>query len=481
MENPSPAINILEHCGISPSAEAITVTSLPLSFFDIMWLTFHPLGRVIFYDFPYSTTHFTQNVVPNLKTSLSLALKHFTPLAGNLIIPSNTDSNIDIGIRYMDGDSVSVTFAECTGDVNQFSGNHVRLADIMNPLVAQLPSGTCAEISGESCSVAPLIAVQVTVFPNQAICIGITNSHVVADGNTMFNFVRAWASIAKQLNICEAKPDTNDLISSGCFQIPCYDRSLIKDPYGLGPLFKKMRAAGGAGRMEQLMKQKEDSAPDSSKIKVRATFVITEANIQALKNKVLAKRPTLTHVSSFTAVCAYLWTCFAKTRATVWESAHDLDELQNFSFAMDSRPRLDPPLPASYFGNCLVACLGVQTGRVMIGDEGLAAAAEVLGNAISAKVKNGPMHGADKWMEEFAGIIRGEWYIGIAGSPKMDYYNNVDFGWGKALKFEFVEEPLSLSRCSNSKTDIEVSIILPKIEMDLFSTVFTQGLHNLHG
>ncbi|XP_074355705.1 malonyl-coenzyme A:anthocyanin 3-O-glucoside-6''-O-malonyltransferase-like [Apium graveolens] len=491
MESPSLTINVLEHCGVYPSADANAVTSLPLKFFDLVWLTFHPLGRVIFYDFQYSTDHFTQNIVPKIKTSLSLALKHFTPLAGNLILPSNTDSNMDISIHYLDGDSVSVTFAECisriinptecTDNFDHFSGNHARLADVLNPLVPQLPSATCTEISGEDCSVASLIAIQVTVFPDRAICIGITNSHVVADGSTMFNFVQAWASIAKQINISDNELDTDNLASSGCFQIPFYDRSSVPDPYGLGDLYKKSRVASATRQHEKLVKQKEDAAQDSSNIKVRATFVLTESKIQALKNAVLTKLPTLTHLSSFTVVCAYLWTCFAKTRATVWESEHDLDEPQNFSFAMDARARLDPPLPAAYFGNCLVGCLGVQTGRVMIGDEGLVAAAEVFGNAISAKVKNGALHGSDKWMEEFAGIIRGEWNIGIAGSPKMDYYNNIDFGWGKALKFEFAQEPLSLSRCRNSKTDIEIGVILPKIEMDVFSTVLSQGLDTLHG
>lgn len=172
---------------------------------------------------------------------------------------------------------------------------------------------------------------------------------------------------------------------------------------------------------------------------------------------------------------------FAKARATASKEDHNLDEPQNFGFVMDCRTRLDPPLPASYFGNCLVPCVGVKTGRVMVGDEGLAAAAEALGNAIAVKLKEGPLHGTDKWMDEFAGIMRGEWNTGIAGSPKLDYYNNVDFGWGKPMKFEFVDEPLSLSKCKDSKMDIEVGVVMPKNEMDVFSTVFDRGLHNLAG
>ncbi|XP_074349473.1 malonyl-coenzyme A:anthocyanin 3-O-glucoside-6''-O-malonyltransferase-like [Apium graveolens] len=465
-------VTVVEQCGVSPPRDAVMVTSLPLPFFDLIWLTFHPFGRVIFYDFPCSTDHFIQHIFPNLKTSLSLALKHFTPLAGKLLIPSTAESNTDCQIRYLDGDSVSVTFAECTGDLNHFLGNHVRDAKVLKPLVPQFPSTDSSE---ESCSVSPVFAIQITLFPNRAICIGITNSHVVADGNTVFNFVRTWASIAKQLNTSDGEVNVNDVVLSSDFQIPYYDRSSIKDPHGLGAILVK--ALGPL--VKQIQQQKE--IQESSNIMCRATFVVTEANIKVLKNMVSTKRPNLTYVSSFTVICAYLWTCFAKTRATVGKEMHNLDEPQNFGFVMDCRARLDPPLPASYFGNCLVPCIGVQTGRVMVGEEGLAAAAEVLGNSIAVKLKEGPLHGSDKWMEGFAGVMRGEWNIGIAGSPKLDYYNNIDFGWGKPLKFEFVEEPLSLSRCKDSKTDIEIGVILPKNEMDVFSAVFTQGLHSLDG
>lgn len=216
MEGASQVI-ILEQCGVRPPPDTVAVKSLPLNFFDLIWLTFHPLGRVMFFEFQHSTTHFTQNIVPKLKSSLSLALQHFTPLAGKLSTPSSAKCITDFQIRYVDADSVSVTFAECGGDhdLSQYCGNHARDANVLKPLVPRLPSGdTCVDACGESCCVAPVFAVQVTVFPNRAICIGMTNSHVVADGRTMFNFVRAWASIAKQVNISDAKHDVVCVLSS---------------------------------------------------------------------------------------------------------------------------------------------------------------------------------------------------------------------------------------------------------------------------
>ncbi|KAL1812847.1 hypothetical protein DCAR_0625101 [Daucus carota subsp. sativus] len=477
MVDRSSTVKVLEQCRISPPADSVPVATLPLNFFDLQWLIFHPLGRVILYNFPHSTSHFIQHTVPNLKTSLSLALKHFTPLAGNLIVPSGTDSNTDYVIRYLDGDSVSVTFAECTDDIDY--GNHVRDANILSTFVPQLPSATNVDISGEKCSVAPVFAIQVTVFPGRAICIGIKSAHTVADGSSLFNFARAWASITKNVNLLDTKNNISDFVTSEGFEIPSYDRSSIQDPCDLVTMFLEVLGPGVTKQVEKLLPQKE-SVDDSSKHKVKATFTITEAQIKSLKSMISTERPTLAYLSSFTAVCAYIWTCLAKTRATVWGEEHNLDECQHFSFSMDCRARLDPPLPASYFGNCLAPCLGAQTGRVLVGDEGLAAAAEVLGNSVSVKLEKGPLHGLDKLPDALAGTMKGEWIIGIAGSPKLDYYNNIDFGWGKPLKFEFVEEPLSISRCKDSNADLEIGIVLPKNEMDVFSTIFARGLQNLH-
>ncbi|KAL1812850.1 hypothetical protein DCAR_0625105 [Daucus carota subsp. sativus] len=456
-------VSVLESSRVSPPPNTNVEKSLPLTFFDLIWVPFHPLSRVIFFDFPCSTNHFIENIIPNLKISLSSALQHFSPLAGNLIKPSNPDSETDFHIRYADGDSVSVIFAECTEDFNQFCGYQVRAADLLRPLVPQLPGESRVEVCGEECLASPLLAIQVTVFPNHGVCFGFTNSHVVADGSSMFSFVQAWASLAKQVML---KEDGSN------FQVPFYDRSLIEDPLGLGAIIQRnFRGLATAEQMEQV-------APDQSigGTKARVTFVLKQADIEALKSLVIQKRPALPYVSSLTVVSAYVWTCMAKTRAAVVKGSEQ--EPLNFAIAYDCRARLDPPLPASYFGNCILASVTVEKKEVLAGEEGLFTAAELLGNSLSAKINNkdGVWKGASGLHDEFAGVTRGEWFLGIAGSPKLDYYNAIDFGWGKPRKFEFVSEPFSISRCKDSKVDLELGFIMPKNEVDVFSTIFAQGL-----
>lgn len=464
---PPYTVKVLETCQVSPPSATVVNTSLPLTFLDIIWLTFHPMTRVLFYEFPCSKTNFIQTIIPNLKNSLSLALKHFYPMAGNLITPPSI-STTNLEIRYSDADFVSVTFAECTDkDINHLFGHHTRDADVLLPLVAKLPPAS----SEGDCVITPVLAIQVTLFPDHGISIGFTSSHVLADGRTMFNFIRFWASIANQIVDNNDDEDSNALLLEG---LPFYDRSVIQDTKGLSQMFRTAME-----KAAKLLDEHKDKSITTTSNKVRATFTITRKNIEGLKNLVLAKRPTLPHVTSFTVVTAYLWTCIAKTRARTSEQALVKEERQHFAFPMDCRGgRTDPPIPATYFGNCLAPCLASLYTAQLLQEGGLVTTAEMIGNAIHSKVQRGVLNFVDKWFEEFGGTLKGEWTMGVSGSPNLDYYNEVDFGWGKAKKFEFVEEPISLSRCKDSVGDLEIGLVMSKNEMELFPSIFSDGLVN---
>ncbi|WOH05684.1 hypothetical protein DCAR_0625104 [Daucus carota subsp. sativus] len=449
-------VTLLENCRVSPPPNTSADKSLPLTFFDFIWVPFHPLGRVIFFDIPCSTNHFTQNIVLNLKTALSHALAHFSPFAGNLTKPTNTNSETEFQIRYVDGDSVSVTFAECTDDFNYICGNQVRDADILKPLVPRLPSGVALlQESGEKCFASPVLAIQVTVFPNHGISFGFTNSHTVSDGSSLFNFIHEWAKQAT------SKSD----VAGSDFLSPYYDRSSLKDPLGLTTMFKGY--FGGADMAEHM----EENIPDqSSGDKARATFVLKQAEIEALKSLVIEKKQNFPYVSSFTVVCAYVWTCMAKTRADVVGGMEQ--EPLNFGIAYDCRARLDPPLPASYFGNCIFSAVPVGRRDILAGEEGLLAAAELIGTALYAKLNNkeGVLNNAHALLTtDFAGEGPGS-EIGVIN-------NTIDFGWGKPRKFEYVLEQFSISRGKDSKGDLELGFILPKNEVDVFSSIFARGLN----
>ncbi|KAG4914791.1 hypothetical protein JHK87_052348 [Glycine soja] len=66
-----------------------------------------------FYEFPHSSNHFLQTVLPNLKHSLSLTLQHFFPFTGNLVFPPKPQFPY---IHYTHENSISFTIAESTAE-----------------------------------------------------------------------------------------------------------------------------------------------------------------------------------------------------------------------------------------------------------------------------------------------------------------------------------------------------------------------------
>ncbi|KAH0719904.1 hypothetical protein KY284_004934 [Solanum tuberosum] len=102
----------------------------------------------------------------------------------------------------------------------------------------------------------------------------------------------------------------------------------------------------------------------------------------------------------------------------------------------DCRPRLNPPLPQSYFGNCLVM-IASETSRVdLVGKEGFIIAVEVIGEAIKKQMKDVELILNCSWYREFC-VVDMKRTLTIAGSPKFNLYD-VDFGWGRPEKIEII-------------------------------------------
>ncbi|KAA0033867.1 phenolic glucoside malonyltransferase 1-like [Cucumis melo var. makuwa] len=80
-------------------------------------------------------SRFTMSLFRKLKSSLSLALRHYLPLAGNLVWPSQSDTPI---IEFVEGDGISMTVAESDSDFYHLSGNGLREVSEFHPLVLQL-------------------------------------------------------------------------------------------------------------------------------------------------------------------------------------------------------------------------------------------------------------------------------------------------------------------------------------------------------
>ncbi|KAL7142228.1 hypothetical protein ABFS83_08G109600 [Erythranthe nasuta] len=213
--------------------------------------------------------------------------------------------------------------------------------------------------------------------------------------------------------------------------------------------------------------------------RVRVTLVLTDTFIENMKKYVSVNRPNLSHVSSFTVICAYIWSCSVKSEAAVGEET-DENEPVCFTTAADCRPRLVSPLPAAYFGNCVVFVIAESMHGLLLkgNNEGFLIAAESIGKAIRETLDtsdNGGILDRADWPVDFA-RFDGKRVMSVAGSPRFDAYE-VDFGWGgRANKYEFVhlDTEKSMSLCKSR--EFEGIRRRTKLEMDAFQDFFRQGL-----
>ncbi|KAL3821528.1 hypothetical protein ACJIZ3_007433 [Penstemon smallii] len=445
---------LLEECQIQPSPETHQELSLPLIHFDIPFLKSDPTQRLLFFNFPCSKSHFLETIVPDLKKSLSSTLTQFLPLAGKIILPSNSETPT---IRYISGDSVPLKIVQCDKDFNYLTKNHQRVADEFYTCVPELPPVTR---SLNSVSI-PVTSLQITLFQKQGICIGITNYHAICDGYSIVNFLKSWALFNK----------------SGFREkdsLPSFERSTVQDPKGLDfmawNLVKKSRPFPLEKNAQEIQ-----AVPLN---KVRSTFIIAKHDVEKLKKYVLNKLPNC-HVSSFTVICSFIWTCLETSLAETGENVNENDPVY-FSFAAECRERLIPiPLPSTYFGNCVVFVAAKSEHGKLKGKEGLLIAAEAIGEAIRKTVycEKGILNGSD-WPVDF-GRHKGKRVISVAGSPRFDVYE-VDFGWGMPNKYEFVhldrERSISLCKSRDFEGGFEIGLSRTKIEMDGFGVAFNRGL-----
>ncbi|KAJ0100069.1 hypothetical protein Patl1_21754 [Pistacia atlantica] len=463
-------IKIHEVTKVTPSSASAAEFSLPLTLYDTIWFKFPPVERLFFYQITDLTPHFFNSVIlPKLKQSLSLTLTHYLPLAGNLIWPHDAPKPF---IYYSLNDGVSITVAESSADFTHLSGNGVRDAIELHPLTPELVT---------SDDKAAIISIQITMFPNQGFCIGISSHHAILDGRSTTMFFKSWAYLCKQLDKHQEIEEPSLLPEL----IPSFDRTVIKDPTGIDMVYVNnwFNYAG------------PDSDPKKRSLKVlqtvggnpnwnRATFEFTREDIKKLRNKVLSlleenkeKPLKQLHLSTFVLTCAYVFDCLVKSRG-----GEDSRRIM-FGFTADYRSRLDPPVPSNYVGNCVMSHAIVATKGDLMNEKGVAFVAEKLSDLIRG-IERGDHEGTKETLEkliELAKSVEGGILLGVAGSTQFDVYGS-DFGWGRPKKVEIVSidrsGAIGLARSRDATGGVEIGVVLEKQEMEVFSSLYVDGLKN---
>lgn len=136
------------------------------------------------------------------------------------------------------------------------------------------------------------------------------------------------------------------------------------------------------------------------------------------------------------------------------------------------------PVPASYFGNCVGFGRAEATAHELVGENGIVVAANALGSTVKRLDKD-LFADAERWISDWRVFSESELHVTVAGSPKVDLYDT-DFGWGRPRKIEDISidksRAISLHESRDGIGGIEVGVVLPKPQMDAFTSLFTAGL-----
>ncbi|KAG5016696.1 hypothetical protein JHK82_022348 [Glycine max] len=436
-------IKIQYHSRVSPPSA--TQTSLSLTFFDLFWLRFHPVERIFFYTLPTPQSNpsiFYSKIVPKLKTSLSHTLQHFPPLAGNVVWPNDSPNPI---VQYTPGNSVSFVVAESEADFNHVLDNSPHQASESRSLVPHLDS---------SDSHASIVSLQITLFPNRGFSIGISTHHSVLDGKSSTLFIQAWSSL------CQTNDDESSESSSPSLApklVPFFNRSVIRTPSELGlnfptnwteALTKLFPTGNSDGRCLKLL-----PFPPRLEDEVRATFVLTGADLEKLRKVCIAK------------------------------AIHGVEKEKEkfaFAFTVDCRARLEPPIPENYFGNCVWGNLVDADPLDFIKEEAFGIVAKSIHSKIKEMLDKGIFHGADSSFSKYESMAKEKVEVfAIAGSNRFGVYGT-DFGWGKPAKVEITSVDrgltIGLAESKDGNGGVEVGLVLKKNVMDLFATLFRRGV-----
>ncbi|KAL0319631.1 UNVERIFIED_CONTAM: Phenolic glucoside malonyltransferase 1 [Sesamum radiatum] len=380
MMTSSTNVTVVERRLISPPPRSVTATSLPLTFLDIPWLLFSPSQPLFFYDFPISTAEFIQTILPNLENALSLTLQHFFPSPESCYFKNLT-------------------------------GNHPKLARDLKGLVPVLRSAGVG-------SKQPLLAVQITVFPEAGVCVGFALRLVAADGRTFNNFLKTWGELSKT---------GGDWGVDG--SVTFHDRTVIRDPGGLvSTLLKEWWNCN----MKNFQKMEGINEANGSKHDfTRATFELRPHEMEKIKKWILTRSamlfgPTQLLLSPYVLTCAFIWACWMKTHRFTCED--DCGEIVHyFGFIAGGITRLHYKVPNNYVGNCVGFGRSSATRKELMGEMGVVYAAKAIGDTIK-KLNGDMLGGAKHWISEWKVIHESELHVMVTGSPKVNVYGWISGG-----------------------------------------------------
>ncbi|CAA7055480.1 unnamed protein product [Microthlaspi erraticum] len=275
-------------------------------------------------------------------------------------------------------------------------------------------------------------------------------------------FMKSWAHICRLQEDNKAKEFPllpEDLT-------PCLDRTVINLPSGFEQEMMELLFYLSKN-IDNLRNLRPPPNSEISPDVVHATFELTAENIEKLRERVNthSSRSLLQlHLSTFVIAYAYAWTCLVKSRGG------NPNRLVIFLYAADFRYRLDPKVPATYFGNCVFPIGWFEyEARTFSEEDGFVNAVEILSDSVKGL---GSRRIESLWKDYLEGsskIKSATQFGSVAGSTRLGVYG-LDFGWGRPAKTEVLSidrsEGFSMSERRDEPGGVEMGLCLKKIMTD---------------
>ncbi|KAF8049596.1 hypothetical protein N665_2171s0001 [Sinapis alba] len=286
-------------------------------------------------------------------------------------------------------------------------------------------------------------------------------------------FIKAWAHLCKQ----HLEENGDVFFSLPEILTPSLNRSLIKDPTGLDEeMIKIVRSLKQDNTNASTSLTPIPALASGGDDVVFATLVLSRGDVERLRERVKneSNPSQFLHLSTFVISYAYVWTCLVKARGG------NAERPVTFLFVADFRERLDPPLPATYFGNCMfpAGSYNSKTAADFAGEGGFVAAVEILSGLVKGLSSRKMETVAEEFKISFDCLGVTSQFGSLAGSTRLGVYES-DFGWGRPVKVDVVSiegNTISMAERRDESGGIELGLCMKKADLDIVLSLFNNGL-----
>ncbi|CAM8916963.1 unnamed protein product [Rhodiola kirilowii] len=369
-----------------------TITHIPTIYF------YQPTG-----DLSFKAT------AAQLKDSLSQALVYFYPIAGRLNWVGGGRLELDcnaMGVHFFEGET-EATFEDLGPDFSPRPEFEVLIptVDYAKP-IQELP----------------LFVAQLTKFKCGGISLSLTISHAVVDGPSALHFISVWARLSRGESLGSPPFLDRKLLRAGesPTTTPVFNHSEFEHP--------------------PLLVGQSDNVEERKKKTTVTMLRLSKSQVEQLKRKAnegrdISHRP----YTRYETVAGHIWRTACKARK------HRPDQPTALGVCVDSRKRMQPPLPDHYFGNATLDVIATShSGKLVSRPPQYAASRirEAVDRVDDMYVRSAIEHlknqkDLTKFQDLHAlGSTQGPFYgnpnLGVVSWLTLPIYA-FDFGWGKEI------------------------------------------------